>query len=237
VPFSFRLRRPLVGLVLSAVLLAPFQPAPASADPSAGHPAVGARPTPRATQTDLTAYGDADGSGAIHLSGSLRWANGRVLGHRQPVELWARTGRTWVPVDTVLTDPRGDVELSVVPGVHTTYELRFAGSRSAQLSSPAAASRSTDVQVRAVARVTLATPVKVRRGQTFVVTGKVTPARAGRVVSLTGNGKTFTTLRTRADGSFTGHVRLRMQTTLKVTLPHAPGLDGGASGPRLVRVG
>ena len=235
-PVPSCLRRPLVGLVLSAALLAPFQPAPASADSSAGRPTVSAKPTARATQTDLTAYGDADGSGALHLSGSLRWANGKVLGHRQHVELWARTGKTWVRVEKALTDTRGDVELSVAPGVHTTYQLRFAGSRSALLSSVARASRSADVQVRAVARVTLATPAKVKRDQTFVVTGKVTPARAGRVVSLTGNGKTFTTLRTRADGSFSGHVRLRMKTTLKVTLPHAAGLDGGASGPRLVRV-
>ncbi|MGI3781867.1 MAG: hypothetical protein ACRYG2_13930, partial [Janthinobacterium lividum] len=70
----------------------------------------------------------------------------------------------------------------------------------------------------------------------FVVTGKITPAGAGRVVSLSGNGKTFTTLRTRADGTFTGHVRLHMKTTLSVALPHAAGLDGATSGPHVVRV-
>jgi hypothetical protein len=235
--FSVRLSRPLAAVVLGAALLAPLQPVVAAhADPSARPPASSAKTHARATQTALTAYGDSDSAGAVHLSGSLRWANGKVLGHREPVELWGRSGARWVLVRQAVTDRRGDVEVSVAPSAHTTYELRYAGSRSTSLTSAAASSRSPQVEVRALAHVRLDAPARAKRGQTFVVEGRVTPARAGRVVVLSGNGRTFTTLRTRADGTFSGRVRLQMKTTLRVSVPKAPDVDGAASTPRVVRV-
>jgi len=238
---SSRLHRPLAAVVLGAALLAPFHPTvSASAAPTAAHAAASTKPAGRATQATLTAYGDndpdADTAGTIHLSGSLRWADGKVLGSKQHVELWGRTGTTWALVEKAVTDRHGDVELSVTPGVHTRYQLRYAGSHSSTLSSVAAPSTSPSVTVHAVAQVSLTTPTKVHRGETFVVTGRVTPAGAGRVVTLAGDGKTFTTLRTRVDGSFSGHVRLRMTTTLSVVLPDTTSLDGAVSGPHVVRV-
>jgi hypothetical protein len=235
-----RLHRPLAAAVLAAALLAPLQPAlSAFASPSTSHTAhpAHAKVAVRATQATLTAYGDSDGSGTVHLSGSLRWANGKALGRAQHVELWGRTGTRWALVSKAVTDRHGDVELSVTPVAHTTYQLRYAGSRSATLSSPAGPSTSRSITVHAVAQITLKAPAKVRRGQTFVITGTVTPAGAGRRVTLSGNRRTFTTLTTRADGSFSGHVRLQMTTTLSVQLPDTATLDGAISGPRVVRVG
>lgn len=236
-PVSSRLSRPLAAVILGVALLAPLQPpAPASAAPLATHAPASAKPSARATQAELTAYGDADDSGTVHLSGSVRWANGKALGRRQHVELWARSGARWVLVQEAVTDRHGDVELRVTPRAHTRYRLRYDGSRSAGLASVAAPSASRVLKVRAVARVTLTTPAKVRRGRTFVVTGRVTPATTGRVVTLTGDGRTFTTLTTRADGSFRGRVRLRTTTTLSVVLPDTATLDGALSGPHAVRV-
>ena len=238
VPLSSRLSRPLAAAALGATLLAPLQPAlAASAAPSVAPSAAHARTATRATQTTLTAYGDADGSGTIHLTGSVRWSNGKVLGGRQQVELWGRTAGRWSLVRRAVTDRRGDVESGVTPTAHTTYQLRYAGSRSAALSKVAAPSASAGVTVHAVAHVILQTPATVRRGETFIITGRVTPAGARRVVTLAGDGKTFTTLTTRADGSFSGRVRLRMRTTLSVVLPDTATLDGAVSGPRVVRVG
>jgi hypothetical protein len=235
---SPRLRRRVAALVVGAALLAPLPPTvSASASPSAGHPAASAKPAGRATQSSLTAYGDPDASGATHLSGSLRWANGKVLGHQQHVELWAKSRTMWALIQKAVTDRRGDVELRVAPGAHTKYQLRYAGSRASRLASAARPSRSPSVTVRAVAHVTVRAPAKVHRGETFVVTGKVTPRGAGRVVTLAGNGKPFTPLTTRADGSFSGHVRLTMTTTLSIALPDTASLDGALSGPRTVRVG
>jgi hypothetical protein len=236
VSLSSRLRRPLATLVLGAALLAPLQPLVTAQADTSPRPAASAKAHARPTQAALTAYGDSDSAGAVHLSGSLRWANGKVLGRPQPVELWGRSSTRWALVEKAVTDRRGDVELSVVPSAHTTYELRYAGSRSRSLSAVAAASRSPRVRVRAVAHVRLDAPARAHRGQTFVVTGRVTPAVAGRVVVLTGNGARFTTLRTRADGSYSGRVRLQMKTTLRVSVPRATSLDGATSAPRVVRV-
>ena len=241
VPLSFRLSRPLAAAVLGAVLLAPLQPplsasAAPTATPAETH-ATQARTATRATQTTLTAYGDADSSGTIHLTGSVRWSNGEVLGHKQHVELWGKTAGRWSIVRNAVTDRRGDVEIGVTPTAHTKYQLRYAGSHSATLSKVAAPSLSAGVTVHAVAHVTLNAPATVRRGQTFVVTGRVTPAGPRRVVTLAGDGRTFTTLTTRADGSFSGRVRLRQRTTLSVVLPDTATLDGAVSGPRVVRVG
>ena len=237
-PLSLRLSRPLAAAVLGAALLAPLAP-PASAAPTApsGTHATYARTATRATQTTLTAYGDADSSGTIHLSGSVRWSNGKVLGHKQHVELWGKTAGRWSLVRRAATDRHGDVEIGVTPTAHTKYQLRYAGSRSAALPKVAARSKSTGITVHAVAHVTLTTPATVRRGQTFVITGRVTPAGPRRVVTLAGDGKTFTTLTTRADGSFSVRVRLRQRTTLSVVLPDTATLDGAVSGPRVVRVG
>lgn len=233
-PSSFQPRRPLVAAVLGAALLAPLQPiVSAAASPSAPH----ARPASRATQATLTAYGDADSSGATHLSGSVRWSDGRLLKHKQHVELWARHGSTWVLVEKALTDHSGDVELRVTPEEHTTYRLRYAGSHSSRLSSVAAPTVSPSIRVHAVAHVTLAAPAEVGSGHTFVVTGTVSPSGKGRSVTLTGNGKRFTTLAVRADGSFSGHVRLKRTTDLSVALGGTASVDGAASDPRTVRVG
>jgi len=234
VPVPSRLHRPLVAAVLGAALLVPLSPA-ASASPAA-RPAAAATKAVRATQTTLTAYGDADGSGRIHLSGSVRWATGARTGHQEAVELWGRSGTRWVLVRRATTDKHGEVELDVVPGAHTTYRLHYVGTRAAARSTSAAASTSASVKVRAVGHVTLATPAKARRGVTFVVTGTVVPGGAGHVVTLTGDGRTFTTLRTRADGSFSGHVRLQRTTTLSVVLPDTATVDGAVSGPHAVRV-
>lgn len=239
-PVPSRLFRPLAAVVLGAALLAPLQPTlSASAAPSAppATHAAHARTTTRATQTTLTAYGDADGSGTVHLSGSVRWSNGKVLGHKQHVELWGRTGGRWSLVRKAVTDRHGDVEVGVTPTAHTRYQLRYPGSHSATLPSVAAPSKSPGVTVHAVARVTLEAPATVRRGETFMITGTVAPAGARRVVTLAGDGKTFTTLTTRADGTFSGRVRLQMRTTLSVVLPDTATLDGAVSGPRVVRVG
>ncbi|GAA3558775.1 hypothetical protein GCM10022197_12660 [Microlunatus spumicola] len=236
-PSQSRLHRPLTALVLGAALLAPVQPAlTAFAAPPVGHPVASARASVRATALTLTAYGDSDPYGAIHLSGSLRWAGGKSLGHRQQVELWARTGTRWALVKKAQTDRSGDVELRVTPTAHTTYQLRYAGSRSASLSSAARRSVSRNLAVHATAHLTLQAPVTARRGTTFAVSGKVTPGGAGRVVTLAGDGRTFTTLRTRADGTFSGHVRLQQTTTLTVVLADTATLDGARSGPRVVRV-
>lgn len=233
-----RFRRPLAAAVLGAALLAPLQPAvPASASPSRPHPTETSRAASRPTQATLTAYGDTDSAGATFLSGSLRWANGKVLGQKQHVELWAKSGAAWTLVRKAVTDRHGDVELSVRPSVHTRYQLRYAGSRGSSLTPAAAPSVSPSVTVHAVAHVTLKAPATARRGETFVITGEVTPAGRGRVITLAGNGKTFTTLAVRADGSFSGHVRLRMTTTLSALLPDTATLDGAVSGPRTVRVG
>lgn len=236
-PSQSRLHRPLTALVLGAALLAPVQPAlSAFATPSAAHPVSSAKVASRATALALTAYGDSDPYGAIHLSGSLRWAGGKSLGHRQQVELWARTGARWALVQKAQTDRSGDVELRVTPVAHTTYQLRYAGSRSASLTSAAKRSVSRVLTVHATAHVTLEAPASARRGTTFAVSGKVTPAGAGRVVTLAGDGRTFTTLRTRADGTYAGHVRLQQTTTLTVALADSATLDGARSGPRVVRV-
>ena len=235
-----RLHRPLAAAVVGAALLAPVQPAPpAFASPSTSHTAHAAhtKVAVRATRASLTAYGDTDGSGTIYLSGSLRWANGTSLGRAQHVELWGRTGTRWALVRQAVTDRHGDVELSVTPVAHTTYRLRYPGSRSSTLSSSAGPSTSRTITVHAVARITLKAPATVHRGETFVITGTVTPAGAGRRVTLSGNRRTFTTLTTRADGSFSGHVRLQMTTTLSVQVPDTASLDGAVSGPRVVRVG
>ena len=232
-----RLHRPLAAVVLGAALLVPLQAvAPAVAAPPPARSASNRHAAGRATQATLTAYGDVDSSGKIHLSGSLRWASGKLLGHSQHVELWARSGTTWTLVEKAVTDGRGDVELSVSRGTDTRYQLRYPGSHSAQLSSVAAPSASPSVMVHALGQVTLQAPSKARRGETFVVTGRVTPAGAGHVVMVAGDGHTYTTLRTRADGSFSAHVRLRMTTTLSAVLPATAGLDGAVSGPRTVRV-
>jgi hypothetical protein len=232
-----RLHRPLAAVVLGAALLVPLQAvAPAVAAPPPVRSASNPHAAERATQAALTAYGDVDSSGRIHLSGSLRWANGKVLGHAQHVELWARSGKAWTLVRHAVTDGRGDVELSVTPGSHTRYQLRYPGSRSTHLSSVAAPSASPSVTVHALGQVTLQAPAKARRGETFVVTGRVTPAGAGHVVMVAGDGHTYTTLRTRADGSFSAHVRLRMTTTLSAVLPATASLDGDVSGSRTVRV-
>ena len=241
VPVPSRLSRPLAAAVLGAALLAPLQPtlsasAAPSAAPTSTH-ATHARTATRATQTTLTAYGDADGSGTVHLSGSVRWSNGKVLGHQQHVELWGKTADRWSLVRRAVTDRHGDVEIGVTPTAHTKYQLRYAGSRSAALPKVAAPSVSAGVTVHAVAQVTLNAPATVRRGETFVITGRVTPAGPRRVVTLAGDGKTFTTLTTRTDGSFSGRVRLQMRTTLSVVLPDTATLDGDVSGPRVVRVG
>lgn len=236
-PSQSRLHRPLTAVVLGAALLAPVQPAlTAVASPSVGHPVASAKASMRATELALTAYGDSDPYGAIHLSGSLRWAGGKSLGHRQRVELWARTGTAWALVQRADTNRAGDVELRVTPVAHTTYQLRYAGSRSESLSSAARRSVSRDLTVHATAHVILEAPASARRGTTFAVSGKVTPAGAGRAVTLAGDGRTFTTLRTRADGTFSGHVRLQQTTTLTVALPDTATLDGTRSGPRVVRV-
>ena len=238
-PLSLRLSRPLAAAVLGVALLAPLAPPlAASAAPTApsGTHATHARTAPRATQTTLTAYGDADSSGTIHLTGSVRWSNGKVLGHKQQVELWGKTAGRWSLVRKAVTDRHGDVEIGVTPTVHTKYQLRYAGSRSAALHKVAAPSASSGIKVHAVAHVTLNAPATVRRGQTFVITGRVTPAGPRRVVTLAGDGRTFTTLTTRADGSFSGRVRLRQRTTLSVVLPDTATLDGSVSGPRVVRV-
>ena len=124
----------------------------------------------------------------------------------------------------------------MAPSAHTTYQLRYAGSRSASLAAPAQASVSPDVQVRAVTHVTLRTPARVGRGATFVVTGTVSPTGAGRVVTLTGDGHTFTTLRTRADGTFSGHVRLQQTTKLAVSVAATRTSDSAGSTPQAVRV-
>ncbi len=212
-------------------------PSPPWRAPPAGHASTSAKPTLRATQTTLTAYGDADADGRVHLSGSVRWRNGTLLGPTQHVELWGRTGSAWVLVRKAVTDRSGDVELAVSPRSHTAYQLRYAGSRSTALPAVAAASVSPSVAVRAISRVTLAAPARAGRGVTFAVTGAVSPAGAGRVVTLTGNGRTFTTLRTRADGTFSGHVRLRQTTRLSVSVAGTSALDGAASAARTVRVG
>lgn len=235
-PVSSRLSRPLAAVVLGAALLAPLQPTLVASATPAAH-AAHARTATRATQTTLTAYGDADGSGTVHLSGSVRWSDGKVLGHQQHVELWGRTGGRWSLVSRAVTDRHGDVEIGVTPSAHTRYQLRYTGSHSSTLTRVAAPSVSPGVRVRAVARVTLRAPGTVRRGETFVVTGTVSPAGARRVVTLSGNGRTFTTLTTRADGTFSGRVRLRMRTTLDVVLPGSATLDGGVSEARVVRVG
>ena len=234
---SSRLHRPLAAAALGAALLLPLQPlVTASAAPHAAHATASVKPKVRATQATLTAYGDTDSAGTVHLTGSVRWANGKVLGHKQHVELWGKSGRTWTLVQKALTDKHGDVELGVVPTARTTYQLRYAGSRSSHLSAAAGPSVSPRVEVRAVARVTLAAPTRVKPRTTFVVTGKVSPAGAGRVVTLTGDTKTYATLRTRADGSFSAHVRLRQTTTLTVHVATGARLDGASSAPRVVRV-
>lgn len=236
-PVSSRLFRPLAAVALGAALLAPLQPVlVASATPSTTHASPAAKPKVRATQTSLTAYGDTDAAGRVHLSGSVRWGDGKLLRTKQAVELWGRTGGRWVLVEKAVTDKSGDVELAVAPRTHTTYQLRYAGSRSAALAAVARASTSSQVEVRALARVSLKAPAKVGRGTTFVVTGTVSPTGAGRVVTLTGDGRTFTTLRTRADGTFSGHVRLRQTTKLAVSVARTGGLDGAAAAPRVVRV-
>ena len=235
--FSSRLSRPLAAVVLGAALLAPLQPVVAAhADPSARPPASSAKTHARATQTALTAYGDSDSAGAVHLSGSLRWANGKVLGHREPVELWGRSGARWVLVRQAVTDRRGDVELSVTPSAHTTYELRYAGSRSKSLTSAAASSRSPRVEVRA------ARPRPSRRAR---------PGPAGPDLRGEGPGHPRAgrprrrPQRERQDvhhapdprrRTYSGRVRLQMKTTLRVSVPKASNLDGGASTPRVVRV-
>jgi hypothetical protein len=237
VSLSSRLRRPLAAVVLGAALLAPVQlGATALADTSTTHRVAGGKQTARATQATLTAYGDTDSAGAVHLSGSVRWADGKVLGRQQHVQLWARSGTHWVLVQQAVTDRSGDVELSVVPVARTTYELHYAGSHSKSLRAVAGPSRSPRVEVLAVTHVRLDAPTRVHRGQTFVITGKVTPAGAGRVITLSGNGTRFTTLRTRADGSFSGRVRLQMKTTLRVGVAGSASLSGAASDPHVVRV-
>ena len=236
-----RALRPLTAAVLGAALLVPLSPTvPAAAAPSAPHaaPSKPAKPAVkpgRATRATLAAYGDADGSGRVHLTGSVRWSNGKGLGHKQQVELWGRVGTRWSLVRRATTDRSGEVELSVRPTANTTYQLRFAGSRSSVLSSPAKASTSRTLTVHAVARVALTAPATAKRGERFGITGTVAPGGSRRVTVL-GNGQTFTTLTTRPDGSFSGHVRLRMTTTLTVVLPGSATLDETVSGPRRVRV-
>lgn len=245
VPLNRRPRalRPLTAAVLGAALLVPLAHAlPASAAPSAPHTTSAkpttmpaAKPGERATRATLSAYGDVDGSGRVHLTGSLSWSNGKALRHKQKVELWGRTGTRWSLVRRATTDRAGDVELSVRPTANTTYQLRFSGSRSSTLSSPARASKSRTLTVHAVSRVALTSPAKAKKGERFAISGTVDPGGSRRVIVL-GNGQTFTTLTTRADGTFTGHVRLQMTTTLSVVLPGSTNLDGTVSGPRRVRV-
>jgi len=252
VPLTRRPRalRPLAAAVLGAALLVPLAPAlPASAAPAPAAPHTSAKPATkptkptkpaakpaeRATRATLSAYGDVDGSGRVHLTGSLSWSNGKALRHQQKVELWGRTGTTWSLVRRTTTDRAGDVELSVTPTANTTYQLRYAGSRSSSLSSPAKAAKSRTLTVHAVSRVALTSPAKAKRGERFVIKGTVNPGGSRRVIVL-GNGQTVTTLTTRADGTFTGHVRLQMTTTLSVVLPGSTNLDGTVSGPRRVRV-
>ncbi len=239
-----RALRSLATAALGAALLVPLAPSlPASAAPPAPHvapskPVTSSKPAvkpDRATRATLAAYGDADGSGRVHLTGSVRWSNGKGLGHKQQVELWGRVGTRWSLVRRATTDRSGEVELSVRPKANTTYQLRFAGSRSGVLSSPAKASKSRSLTVHAVARVALTAPATAKRGERFGITGTVAPGGSRRVTVL-GNGQTFTTLTTRPDGSFSGHVRLRMTTTLTVVLPGSPTLDETVSGPRRVRV-
>lgn len=240
-----RTRRRAAALLVGAALTAPLAPtSPATAAPSVHHASVPsaapatARPQ-RPTRLDLAAYGDADASGAVHLSGWLRWSGGKPLGRPQRLELWARTGSRWARARTVTTDRAGEVEVRVRPDVRTTYQLRYAG-LPATASRPAAPSRSRTLVVRAVARVTLQAPASARRGETFVVRGSVTgsvlPGGSRSHVVLTGNGATFTTLAVRADGTFSGHVRLRMTTTLAVRARSAAGVDGPRAAPRTVRV-
>lgn len=234
---SSPLARPLAAVALGGALLLPLQPVlTASAAPSTSHAPATTRTKVRATQTTLTAYGDSDAAGRVHLTGSLRWADGKLLAPKQHVELWGRTGTTWVLVQKAVTDKRGEVELAVAPSAHTTYQLRYAGSNSPALTARAKASISPAVQVRAVAHVTLRTPARVGRGATFVITGTVSPTGAGRVVTLSGDGKTFTTLRTRADGTFSGHVRLRQTTKLAVAVAATRTSDSAGSTPQAVRV-
>lgn len=235
VPALPRLRRSLTAVLVGAALLVPVAPVvPASAAPST-HAAAARRTAERATRVSLAAYGDADGSGRVHLTGALTWSNGRSLGHQQQVELWGRTGTRWSLVRRARTDRAGDVELSVRPEANTTYRLRYAGSRSRALSSPARASTSPTLTVHALARVTLEAPATVKRGERFVIRGTVLPAGVRRVTVLGGR-TTFTTLTTRPDGTFSGHVRLQTTTTLSVVLPGTSTLDEAVSGPRRVRV-
>lgn len=230
----------LGGALLGAALLAPLTPpAPASAAPASPRTAPAASAAaPRPTRLSLSAYGDPDASGAVHLSGWLSLPGGKLLGRPGRVELWARTGAGWTRLRTVTTDRAGDLEVRVRPSVTTTYQLRYAGARATGTARALAPTRSRTLAVRAVApaaRVTLSTPATARRGQTFVVTGTVAPAGARRV-TLTGDGATFTVLTSRADGSFSGHVRLRQSTRLAVRVDAAAGRPAATSGPRTVRV-
>ena len=234
-----RVRHAAAAVLLGGALLAPLAPsAPATAAPATAHvtrtPAASAA-APRPTRLSLAAYGDPDASGAVHLSGWLRLASGKTLGRPGRVELWASTGARWSRVRTVTTDRAGDVEVRVRPAVATTYQLRHPGARATATARATAPSRSRTLAVRAVARVTLAAPATVTRGQTFVVAGRVSPAGTRRV-TLTGDGATYAVLTSRTDGSFSAHVRLRQTTRLAVRVDAVPGLPAVTSEPRTVRV-
>jgi hypothetical protein len=148
-----------------------------TADSSFLAPATGARPA-HLTLTGATTitYG-----GHATLSGRLTdQATGDGIPGR-PVNLWGQpaTSAGWQQVATATTGPDGTFQLAPAPAATTAYRASFAGSdQHATADTPRV---TVAVRTKVTARKSAGT---IRKGQTFTVTGTVSPNHAGQRVYL-----------------------------------------------------
>ncbi|HEU4399484.1 MAG TPA: carboxypeptidase-like regulatory domain-containing protein [Actinomycetota bacterium] len=140
-------------------------------------PAIGAQPA-RLTLTGATTitYG-----GHASLGGRLTDQESGAGIAGQPVNLWRRPATTtgWQQAGTATTGPDGSFRLAPAPAATTAYRASFAGSD--QYATAESAQLTVRVRTKVTARKSAS---RLRRGQTFTVTGTVSPNHAGQRVYL-----------------------------------------------------
>ncbi|NHC45291.1 hypothetical protein [Motilibacter aurantiacus] len=152
-------------------------------------PAPGTAPAPATTATLSANAREASivaGKQAV-VQGTLASGQAGVPGLR--VDLQRRTGSAWGRVATAYTSSLGTVSFSQLPRATTTYRLVFAGGSGLDALSSSA------VTVRVAPKVTV-------QAKGLRVSGTVSPAKRGTVVSLVKASKRVATSRTDAKGRF-----------------------------------
>lgn len=215
------LTRPAAVVLLSAALLAPL---PFLSTPTASAaPQVASRQLTRTTHLTLSTYGKPNRTVLVYVT--LLNAYNSSLRHHQKVSLWAKEDGEWTKVDEETTRKNGTAEFSVKPEKGVSYQVRYAGSETLHTFS----SKSRSVTLFSKEKVTLSAPESAVAQRTFAISGRVAGAPAGRAVNITGDGVSLFTVYTKADGSYSGHVRLRRTTKLRAVTPTASSLVSSSS--------